>query len=270
MLNSLLLIGQAATNSTPPLMPTPMPILQQTGFAASQTGFAASQTGFALSPTPPVPPDPGFVLNLIETIQKGGVIMIPMILLSIFVFALIVERGLFLRYMRQRSSPFMAAFFAHWDNDDVGAAREAANNHEGPIARMLRSGINQLGNSKENIRESLRQAALAEMPDLNRFLSTIAVIGTMMPILGLLGTVSGMISTFEVITVKGTGDPKALAGGISEALITTQTGLIFALPIMLLHNFLENRVDNFVNKMETAASRFLVRIESDSERRNGK
>lgn len=265
LLNSILLfVGAAATSSTPPLMPTPGEMLTQTGFAA--------QTGFALSPTPAVTPpvDPGFALNLIETIHKGGLVMYPMILLSIFVFALIVERAIFLRYVRQRSGPFVDAFFTHWDKGEIEQAKKAAQGHEGPIARMLVAGLGMLDNTKENIRESLNQAALAEMPALNRFLSTIAVIGTMMPILGLLGTVSGMISTFEVITVKGTGDPKALAGGISEALITTQTGLIFALPIMLLHNFLENRVDNFVNKMETAASRFLVRIESDSERRNGK
>lgn len=265
LLNSfLILAGSAATSSTPPLMPTPVEAL-------SQSGFAAAQSGFALSPTPAFTPpvDPGFALNLIETIHKGGLVMYPMILLSIFVFALIVERAIFLRYVRQRSGPFVDAFFSHWDKGEVEGAKKAADGHEGPVARMLAAGLGMLDNTKENIRESLNQAALAEMPALNRFLSTIAVIGTMMPILGLLGTVSGMISTFEVITVKGTGDPKALAGGISEALITTQTGLIFALPIMLLHNFLENRVDNFVNKMETAASRFLVRIESDSERGNG-
>ena len=262
MLLNTLMIGQTAVASTPPLMPTPSASL-------AQTGFEAAQTGFGLTPTPPPVPDPGFVLNLIDTIQKGGVVMIPMILLSIFVFALIVERGLFLRYMRQRSAPFMDAFFLHWNSGEREAAISEAENHEGPIARMLRSGISQLDASKENIRESLRQAALAEMPGINRFLSTIAVIGTMMPILGLLGTVSGMISTFEVITVKGTGDPKALAGGISEALITTQTGLIFALPILLLHNFLANRVELYLNMMETAASRFLVQIQSDSEKEIG-
>ena len=249
-LNILSWIGQVAAQSTPPLMPTP---------AAVQTGFSAGQTGFALSPTPP-PVEPGFALNLLETIDKGGVVMYPMILLSIFVFALIVERALFLRYMRKRSGPFIADFFTHWEKGDVEGAKKATETHEGPIARMLRTGLTAINKGKENIRESLHQAALAEVPALNRFLSTIAIIGTMMPILGLLGTVSGMISTFDVITVKGTGDPKALAGGISEALITTQTGLIFALPILLLHNFLENRVDYFANMMETAASRFLVQI----------
>ncbi len=117
-------------------------------------------------------------------------------------------------------------------------AKELANSHPGPIARMMRQGIANLGRSKDDIRESIQEAAMAEVPRLEKWLSTIAVIGTMMPIMGLLGTVTGMISTFDVITVKGTSDPKALAGGISEALITTQTGLIFALPIILLHNVL--------------------------------
>ena len=258
LLSAISMLAQTAGKSIPPLLPTPSII--------SQTGFSIPQTGFALpSPTPP-PVDPGFALNMIDTIQKGGVIMIPMILLSIFVFALIVERALFLRTVRLGSAPFMLSFFALWDKSEFDKAKEVAENHHGPIARMLRNGLSVLGGNKENIREALHQAAMGEMPVLNRFLSTIAVIGTMMPILGLLGTVSGMISTFEVITVKGTGDPKALAGGISEALITTQTGLIFALPILLLHNFLQNRVDNYVNQMEGAASRFLVKINSEGNK----
>lgn len=250
-------IAQAASS-----VPVPTPIQQ-----AAQTGFAAGQTGFALTPTPTPPPvDPGFALNLLETIQKGGIVMYPMILLSIFVFALIVERALFLRYMRKKSGPFMRTFFTHWDNGEFDKAFKETSGHEGPIARMLSEGHKVMDKSKESVKDALNQAALQEMPNLNRFLSTIAVIGTMMPILGLLGTVSGMISTFEVITVKGTGDPKALAGGISEALITTQTGLIFALPILLLHNFLQNRVDHYVNMMEGAASRFLVQIKSDNNK----
>lgn len=259
LLNNLILLGQtAASQLTPPLMPTPA----QTGFSAAQTGFQAAQTGFGLTPTPP-PVEPGFALDMLETISKGGLVMYPMILLSFFVFILIVERALFLRSLRKNAGPFIDTFFDHYEKGDVEGARKAAKEHEGPISRMLRKGLSTISNSRENIREALNQAALQEMPGLNRFLSTIGVIGTMMPILGLLGTVSGMISTFEVITVKGTGDPKALAGGISEALITTQTGLIFALPILLLHNFLANRVDFFINMMESTSSRFLVQIKSD-------
>jgi biopolymer transport protein ExbB len=248
----LTLIGQA-TPGLPAELPAPV-----------QTGFNVAQTGFAIAPTPEaLPPDPGFAFNMIDTIQKGGVVMIPMIMLSIFVFALIVERALYLRSIRRNSGPFLDSFFDQWDNGKIANAKQVAEKHDGPNARMLLAGIKKLGRSKEIIRESINEAALAEMPKLNQFLSTISVIGTMMPILGLLGTVSGMISTFEVITVKGTGDPKALAGGISEALITTQTGLIFALPIILLHTFLQNRVEYFVNRMEGAATRFLVQIESD-------
>ena len=249
---------QAAVKSTPSLMPDPSTI--------SQSGFTIPQSGFALPGATPPPVDPGFAINMIDTIQKGGVIMIPMIILSIFVFALIVERAIFLRSVRKNSEPFLKSFFQFWDNGEFDQAKKIAENHQGPIARVLRNGLSFIGGNKENIMEALHQGAMMEMPTLNRFLSTISVIGTMMPILGLLGTVSGMISTFDVITVKGTGDPKALAGGISEALITTQTGLIFALPILLLHNFLQNRVDNYVNQMEGAASRFLVKISEDGNK----
>ena len=253
------LLAQAAVE-------TAKKIVEMPAVEKAQTGFAAAQTGFALSPTPPPTPTPdlGFTFTLIDTIQKGGLVMYPMILLSIFVFALIIERMLFLRGTYKNSGPFLLNFFEHWDKGDKTAAIKEAKGHEGPFARMIRKGIGRMeaGAGKDNIREALTEGALDELPVFNRFISTIAVIGTMMPILGLLGTVSGMISTFEVITVKGTGDPKALAGGISEALITTQTGLIFALPILLLHNYLEGRVDNLATKMESSISRFLGQIES--------
>lgn len=222
-----------------------------------------------ISPTPlPLPPpeivDPNFAVRLFEFIAKGGPVMIPMILLAFFVFVLIVERYLYLVQINRGSKNFTVDFFAQWDAGKRHDATRLADEHAGPIARMLAAGIRAADKDKETIRESMQEQALDEAPALNRFMAVIATVGTIMPIMGLLGTVTGMIKTFEVITVKGTGDPKALAGGISEALITTETGLIFAIPILLFHTFLSGRIDKYLNEMEKFATRLLAGIKNNS------
>lgn len=96
------------------------------------------------------------------------------------------------------------------------------------------------------------------MPSLERWLGTLALLAVIAPLLGLLGTVTGMITVFNVITSVGTGDPKLMAGGISEALLTTEFGLILAIPIMLVHHLLERRVDTIVYDMQEKGTAFIV------------
>ncbi len=107
------------------------------------------------------------------------------------------------------------------------------------------------------MQEAIEEAILSELPPLKRFLSAIGIMGSISPLLGLLGTVSGMISTFNVITRFGSGDPKLLSGGISEALITTEVGLAIAIPVLLLHNHLSNRVEEIISKMEEGCAKFI-------------
>ena len=106
------------------------------------------------------------------------------------------------------------------------------------------------------------------MPRLERFLAILAIFGAIAPLLGLLGTVTGMIDTFRVITLYGTGDPRMMSGGISEALITTELGLAVAIPIMLFHTFLSRRVDHLVGDMEEKAVALTNIIQKD-RRLNG-
>jgi biopolymer transport protein ExbB len=101
------------------------------------------------------------------------------------------------------------------------------------------------------VEEAIEEAAVRVLPRLERFLSAIAALAAVAPLLGLLGTVTGMISTFDVITLFGTGDPRLLSGGISEALITTQVGLIIAVPLLLIHRILSGAVERRVSAMET-------------------
>jgi biopolymer transport protein ExbB len=99
----------------------------------------------------------------------------------------------------------------------------------------------------------LQEAILKELPRLERFLPMLNIMGAVAPLLGLLGTVTGMIGTFRVITLYGTGDPRVMSGGISEALVTTMFGLAVAIPIMLIHTFLNRRIEHVVGDMEEKA-----------------
>jgi biopolymer transport protein ExbB len=114
------------------------------------------------------------------------------------------------------------------------------------------------------LENALTEGILRQVPKLERFIPTLALFAVVSPLLGLLGTVSGMIKTFEIITEVGTGDPGMLAGGISEALLTTQFGLVVAIPIMLVHHFLKSQVDKIVNDMEEKGTAFIITLSKES------
>ncbi|MBU0568019.1 MotA/TolQ/ExbB proton channel family protein [bacterium] len=198
--------------------------------------------------------------NLFNLVQKGGPVMIIIILVSLAAFTLIIKKWLFLR--KKMADPiFLEEFFARVREKDFVKAKALCQESLSPIAEILALGIDHREKEKERIRDLVHEIVLRELHDLEKYLSTIAVLATILPILGLLGTVTGMISTFEVLSKVGTTDPAALAAGISEALLTTQAGLITALPTLLFHNFLSNKVDQITLDMEAALSRFLNLLE---------
>jgi biopolymer transport protein ExbB len=122
-----------------------------------------------------------------------------------------------------------------------------------PVYNVLRAGLGAVTEAHETIESVLQEAILKELPRLERFLPALNVMAAVAPLLGLLGTVTGMIATFHVITLYGTGDPRLMAGGISEALVTTMLGLSVAIPVMLVHTFLRRRVEHVVGDMEEKA-----------------
>jgi biopolymer transport protein ExbB len=114
--------------------------------------------------------------------------------------------------------------------------------------------------SRAELENVLQEAILAEIPAQERFLSTLGVLASIAPLLGLLGTVTGMIHTFELITFHGTGDPRMLSSGISEALVTTMFGLGVAIPIMLAHSLISRRVEERIADLEEKAISFVNRV----------
>jgi len=125
------------------------------------------------------------------------------------------------------------------------------------MIRVLKAGVKFHQLEREELENALQEAILGEISRLERFLSTLAVLASIAPLLGLLGTVTGMINTFQVITFHGTSDPRLMSGGISEALVTTMLGLVVAIPIMLCHSLLSRRVETIIAQMEEKAISFV-------------
>ena len=148
----------------------------------------------------------------------------------------------------------------HLEKKQVDEAYEYAGRHKGVVSRIVKVCLEHSKWSKKSAEKAVREILVEETPELEKNLSTLDVLAGAAPLLGLLGMVTGMIRVFNVITQYGTGDPKLLAGGISEALVTTQVGLIVAIPIMLVHNYLSGRSDHIQGEMQKHAVRILNRL----------
>lgn len=188
---------------------------------------------------------------------KGGPVMIPIIILSVASSILIIERFKYLKKMAYNTDEFMNSLEQFIKKNKKTDAIHYCQKTPGPIAKMMNAGFSVVSKGKEVIKETIHEVVLEEIPKLEKNLSTISILASISPMLGLLGTVIGMIRSFNVIALQGTGDPQALAGGISEALITTEAGLIIAIPLLFLYNMLSDRVNKLTTEMERSSIKFI-------------
>ncbi len=191
--------------------------------------------------------------TLKDQIEKGGALVWPILALGVFAIAIGIERTLFLGRVHANTDKVMGrvndlAAQGAWDDCQKIVGRETV-----PVYNVLRAGLNARTENRETLESVLQESILKELPRLERFLPMLNIMGAISPLLGLLGTVTGMISTFHVITLYGTGDPRMMSGGISTALVTTMLGLAVAIPIMLLYTFLCRRVAHVIGDMEEKA-----------------
>ena len=195
-----------------------------------------------------------------EHVQKGGVIMIPMAVLAGLALLVVLIKWLSLLFVRAPSKRQIKHLMGHIDDNDFDGAQVYAKTMPGPAGRMLQAGAKHLGQPRELIEAVLFEQVLSTRLRLQSWLPFVGICATSAPLLGLLGTVTGIMGTFSLMTEFGTGDPKVLSSGISEALITTETGLIVAIPSLLLHAFLARKVKSLIDGMEKAALQFLNRL----------
>ena len=190
---------------------------------------------------------------MLELVRAGGWLMVPILLCSVTAMAIVAER--FWTLQRRRVTPanlvvqvWQWAKSGKLDDDRIRTLRKSS-----PLGRILAAGLVNRNNSRELMKENIEDVGRHVIHDLDRYLNTLGTIASITPLLGLLGTVIGMIKVFAVITTQGVGDPGILAGGISEALITTAAGLTVAIPTLMFHRYFRGHVDELVVTMEQEA-----------------
>ncbi len=203
--------------------------------------------------------DKGFWSSLIDALKTGGMFMIPLLVVFAVAVAMFARKLLQLRRARRGDELREEAAAAALRGDAARLRALAVEYPENLVLRSLDAVVvaGAGGASRAGAEKSVREILMREVPRLERGLTTLAVLAAAAPMLGLLGTISGLIAMFQVITDLGVNDPKMLAGGIGEALITTEAGLLIAIPVLLGHNFLANRVDDMVAEAEYQSARTL-------------
>lgn len=195
--------------------------------------------------------------SIIGTIQEGGVIGWIIVVLGMVALLLIALRALFLRNASASTGKIVDAVRPMLQKGRIDDALASIKRFRGSASRVVAATVRNIKRDREHLEDIVSEAILHESGALNRFGTLILVIAAVSPLLGLLGTVTGMISTFDVITEFGTGDPKLLSGGIAIALITTELGLIVAIPTLLFGNVLNSWAERIKDDMEKSALRVI-------------
>lgn len=194
---------------------------------------------------------------MLEIVQAGGWLMLPIIAGSVVAVAIILER-LWTLQQRRVVPPSVTVQVWEWiQHGQLDQQHVQELQHSSPLGQVLATGLNYRHAPREVLKEAIEDAGRHVVHDLERYLTTLGTIAAISPLLGLLGTVSGMIRAFTAITTQGVGDPTVLAGGISEALITTAAGLAVAIPALIAHRYLRGRIDALVVKIEKESIRFV-------------
>ena len=202
-----------------------------------------------------------------ELVTAGGWLMLPILICSIVAVAIIIERFWSLRTSRVLPKNLVTnarklVVNAKLTEDHLRSLQEGS-----PLGRVLAAGLANRMQQREVLKGVVEDVGRHVAHDLERFLNALATIAAVTPLLGLLGTVVGMISVFTTITTVGVGDPGELAGGISQALITTAAGLSVAIPTLMFHRFFRSKVDSLVVDMEQEAIKLVELLHADARRR---
>ncbi len=197
---------------------------------------------------------------MFELIQSGGLLMIPILFCSIMAMGIVGERFWSLRKKRILPPEMVSQVWtlAKAKKLDVKTLKHLKDSS--PLGAILAAGVMNRGLGRDVMKESIAESGRQVAHKLERFLNTLGTIATITPLLGLLGTVVGMIKVFAAIVSYGVGDPTVLAGGISEALITTAAGLTVAIPCVIFHRYFDGLVDAYVLNMEEESLKLIAVI----------
>jgi biopolymer transport protein ExbB len=201
-----------------------------------------------------------------EIVRAGGPVMWPIILCSIGAAAIVLERLWTLQDKRVLPRELTQKVWQLIENNQINDKVITALEQNSPLGRVLAAGLANRHRPHEIIMERLEDTGRHVIYELERFLNTLGTIAGIAPLLGLLGTVTGIIKAFNAINQGGVGDPRALSGGIAEALITTAAGLIVAIPALFAYRYLRGKVDRIVVEMEKDAIKLADAVEVATKR----
>jgi biopolymer transport protein ExbB len=200
-------------------------------------------------------------------LRSGGPVMIPIAIVGVLSLVLVLWKLLELRRLRLPEAGELDAFYTRLDQNDLSGAAGLATELGAPLGPILQDGLAHLDAPPDVLEELLHERVMAVLPRLDRHLGMLAVLGGVAPLLGLLGTVTGMIHTFQLVTLFGTGDARLLSGGIAEALVTTEVGLVIAVPVLLVHSYLARKVRTMLGALEQAIIIFSNRVRKRADAR---
>lgn len=193
-------------------------------------------------------------------LQRGGILMIPLILCSIIVLAIVIERAISLRRKKVLIPEIINVIETIKKPEDINLAISICKKNEGVFANIVQLGLENKNLSNNELKELISDQGRQEVRSLEKGLVVMETIAGIAPLLGLLGTVVGMIKVFTVISEQGLGQTQALSGGISEALITTVVGLSIGIPSLVLYNYFTDKAENLIMDIEKFTSQLLRKL----------
>ncbi|SDS36701.1 biopolymer transport protein ExbB [Halopseudomonas xinjiangensis] len=200
-----------------------------------------------------------------ELISAGGWLMLPILLSSVIAVAIIIERLWTLRTSRIAPPNLLGQVWRWVKDGQLDAVKLKTLRADSPLGEILAAGLANARHGREIMKECIQEGASKVIHEMERYLNTLGTIAAITPLLGLLGTVIGMIDVFSAIMTQGTGNTGVLAGGISKALVTTAAGLTVAIPALFFHRFFVRRVDELVVSMEQEATKLVEVMQGNRE-----
>lgn len=204
-----------------------------------------------------------------QIVTAGGWLMLPIIACSVIALAIVVERFHTLRENKVLPTNLVADVWRLASTKQLTEDKVREYQQASPLGRVVAAGLLNRHKDRESMKESIEEVGSQVAHELGRYLNALGTIAAITPLLGLLGTVVGMIKVFTNITTVGVGNPAQLAGGISQALITTASGLIVAIPALIFYRYFRGKVDGLVVGMEKESLK-LVDVLEKRQSRNGK
>ena len=202
-------------------------------------------------------------ITVMELLFKGGFMMVPILVLFVITIYILIEKILIINRESKSPKGFTDEIISRVKNDDINGDKLVCSDTNNPVSRMILKGLNKLNTSLKNIESSVENVGKIEIYNLEKNLSLLATISGAAPMIGFLGTVTGMIQAFiSIAEEEGAVSPKLLSSGIYEAMLTTAAGLFVGIIAYLSYNYLVSRVEKLIHKMEYTTIEFIETLQN--------